>query len=158
MLVEALKLYGVEEKRGSGDNPEILAWAREIGVKGYSADSIPWCGLFMGVVAKRAGKPLPASPLWARAWAMWGTASPAAALGDVLVFERPGGGGHVALYIGDNLTSYYCLGGNQGDAVSIVRVAKARCIAVRRFYSSGVPANVRRIKLAKAGALSVNEA
>ncbi|HXF88153.1 MAG TPA: TIGR02594 family protein, partial [Xanthobacteraceae bacterium] len=59
MLVEALKLYGTMETPGSANNPTIVAWAWEVGgevADVFKADGIPWCGLFMAVVAKRAGK------------------------------------------------------------------------------------------------------
>ena len=157
MLVEARNLYGITEKSGAGNNPAILAWATECGIKGYGADSIPWCGLFMAVVAKRAGKPLPLSPLWAKSWARWGDASPRASLGDVLVFERDGGG-HVGLYVGEDAECYHVLGGNQGNAVSIKRIIKARCITARRLYSVAAPANVRPVMLAASGTVSTNEA
>jgi uncharacterized protein (TIGR02594 family) len=161
MLVEALKLFGTKETAGAGNTPAIMAWAAEIGGavrKVYTADSVPWCGLFMAVVAKRGGKDWPASPLWARAWSSWGDKSPRAELGDVLVFRRPGGGGHVGLYVGEDSTHYHVLGGNQGDAVSIVRIAKDRCIAIRRQYRIGPPANVRRAPMKAGGPVSVNEA
>jgi len=157
MLVEALKLYGTKEKSGDGNNPEILAWAKEAGVGGYNADSIPWCGLFVAICAKRAGKVLPKNPLWARNWGLWGDIAPMAKLGDVLVFSR-NGGGHVGLYVGEDDTAYHVLGGNQGDSVSIVRIAKTRCIAVRHLYSIAAPPNVRRIALTAQGGLSKNEA
>lgn len=160
MLVEALKLYGTKETAGPGNTAAIMAWARELGgnvAKVYTADSVPWCGLFAAIIAKRAGKSLPASPLWARAWASWGEKSPRAALGDVLVFVRPGGG-HVGLYVGEDATHFHVLGGNQGDAVSIVRIAKSRCIAVRRLYSIAAPANVRPVKMVGGGPASTNEA
>jgi uncharacterized protein (TIGR02594 family) len=160
MLVEALRLHGTRETAGPGNTPEIMAWAHEMGgdlARVFTADAIPWCGLFMAIVAKRAGKPGCAQPLWARAWASWGQASPRASLGDVLVFVRRGGG-HVGLYVGDDGTHYHVLGGNQGNAVSIIRIAKARCIAVRRFYRIAPPANVRPIRLAASGPVSTNEA
>lgn len=160
MLVEALKLYGVKETSGPANTPEIIAWAREIDpriAKVYTADSIPWCGLFAAIVAKRADKSLPSSPLWARAWASWGDKSPRASLGDVLVFVRPGGG-HVGLYVGEDKTSYAVLGGNQGDAVSIVWIAKSRCIAVRREYKLAPLKNIRPVFVKRSGELSSNEA
>jgi uncharacterized protein (TIGR02594 family) len=157
MLVEALKLYGTTEKSGPGNNPVILAWAGECGIRGYGADSIPWCGLFVAICAHRAGKPLPPNPLWARDWATWGEPSLKPALGDVLVFRRDSGG-HVGLYVGEDGLAYHVLGGNQGDAVSIKRIAKNRLIAAQRLYSVGVPDNVRTLRLAASGALSRNEA
>jgi len=159
MLVEALKLYGIEETQGPGNTPEIMRWADELGpgVRSvYSGDSIPWCGLFMGVVAKRAGKPLPPSPLWALSWSTWGTRSPKPSLGDVLTFERTGGG-HVGLYVAENAWSYFVLGGNQSDKVCIKTRAKAELVSARRFYVTGVPANVRPIHIDANGEPSVKE-
>ncbi|GJD87124.1 hypothetical protein BHAOGJBA_0624 [Methylobacterium hispanicum] len=113
----------------------------------------------MATVVKRARSEPVKAPLWARNWAAFGTKAPKASLGDILVFERAGGGGHVGIYVGEDTSAYHVLGGNQGDAVSIVRVAKARCLAVRRCpWRLAQPSNVRPIKLAAGGALSVNEA
>jgi uncharacterized protein (TIGR02594 family) len=123
----------------------------------YEADSIPWCGLFMAVVAKRAGKEVPAHPLWALSWSAFGTKPGAPALGDVLLFTRSGGG-HVGLYVGEDGSAFHVLGGNQSDRVCITRVAKARLYAARRPLYRVQPANVRPIHLASSGALSLNEA
>lgn len=159
MLVEALKLYGTVEAAGSKDNPTILAWAAEIGLaKTYSHDSIPWCGLFIGLVAKRAGKEVVDSPLWALSWADFGKpAAGGAMLGDVLTFKREGGG-HVALYVGEDSGAYHCLGGNQSDQVCITRIAKSRFYRARRPFYNVQPANVRKINLVSSGKLSTNEA
>jgi uncharacterized protein (TIGR02594 family) len=160
MLVEALKLFGTMEKRGSANNPTIVAWAKEVGgevADAYKADSIPWCGLFMALVARRAGKEVPKHPLWALSWSAFGAKSPAAALGDVLVFVR-NGGGHVGLYVGEDKAAFHVLGGNQSDRVFITRIAKARLYAVRRPLYRVQPANVRPIYVDSVGALSLNEA
>jgi uncharacterized protein (TIGR02594 family) len=158
MLVEALKLFGTVEAAGSKDNPTILAWAAEIGLaKTYSHDSIPWCGLFIGLVAKRSGKKVVDSPLWALSWADFGKPSPAPALGDVLTFKRDGGG-HVALYVGEDASAYHCLGGNQSDKVCITRILKSRFYRARRPAYNVQPTNVRKIVLAANGKLSSNEA
>ena len=94
MVAEARRLFGTVETPGAADNPVILDWAKEAGLsKAYSSDAVPWCGLFMALIAKRAGKAAPAKPLWARSWSRFGIASPQAALGDVLVFSRARGGG-----------------------------------------------------------------
>lgn len=155
MLLEALKLYGVTEKAGSGNNPEILSWAKETGLKQYTQDETPWCGLFMAVIAKRACKPLPKSPLWARDWSKWGSPCEPE-LGCVLVFER-GSGGHVGLYVGEDLECYHVLGGNQGDKVCVTRIKKGRLLASRNLYAIGKPKNVRRIFLSPTGVISANE-
>ncbi len=55
-------------------------------------------------------------------------------------------------------SSFFVLGGNQGDQVSIVRIAKSRCIAVALPWKLAQPANVRPVRLAAGGALSQNEA
>ena len=132
MIREAVALYGTVETPGSRNNPTIMAWAAETAkhVKGYTADSIPWCGLFASVVATRAGFDSPVNPLWALNWLNFGMPVTQPGLGDVLVWRRPGGG-HVGFYVGEDATHYHCLGGNQGDKVSIIRLPK-------KFAASGV--------------------
>ena len=59
MLQEARKLFGTKEVAGSAKNLVILGWAKEVGLaKSFTDDAVSWCGLFMPVVAKRAGKPV----------------------------------------------------------------------------------------------------
>jgi uncharacterized protein (TIGR02594 family) len=158
MILEALKLFGTLEAPGVRDNSTIIGWAREVDlIKTYSHDSIPWCGLFMAVVAKRAGKLIVDSPLWALSWSDFGRASPAPMLGDVLTFKR-NGGGHVALYVGEDSGAYHCLGGNQSDKVCITRIAKSRLYRARRPAYNVQPDNVRKVTLAASGKLSTNEA
>jgi uncharacterized protein (TIGR02594 family) len=161
MLVEALRLYGTIETPGAGNTPAIMTWANEVGgniADVYKADSIPWCGLFMAVVAKRADKEVPKSALWALSWSTFGIHTDNPMLGDTLVFVR-NGGGHVGIYVGEDDTAYHVLGGNQSDKVSIARVAKTRLYTARRpEYKIGQPINVRKIILTASGELSTNEA
>lgn len=158
MVDQAVALYGVHEGAGSVNNPVILAWAKEVGLASvYTADSIPWCGLFMAVVAQRAGKPVPSGPLWALDWSKFGSDAGQPGLGDVLVFVRPGGG-HVGLYIAEDSGAYHVLGGNTADAVSIARIDKHRLYAARRPIYSVQPATVKPYIVAATGALSQNEA
>ena len=157
MVAEAVRLIGVSEASGARDNPAILGWAREAGVAGYRADSVPWCGLFMAVVARRAGKAVPDRPLWALNWAKFGAPAQAAGLGDVLVFRRSSGG-HVGLYVAEDATAFHVLGGNQGDRVCILRIARTRLHAVRRPLYRVVPASVRAYRAGTTATLSTNEA
>lgn len=156
MLVELLALYGTKEQPGTTSNPEIISWARELGLYPaiYSTDAIPWCGLGMAIAAKRAGWARPANPLWALNWQNFGrprTGGPL--LGDVMVFRRDGGGGHVATYVGEDETHWHILGCNQTDQVCIIRWPKTpKPVAVRQApWRNAQPANVRRIILSPAG-------
>lgn len=160
VVSEALVLHGTLEAPGAADNPVILAWAREVGkdvAAVYGHDSIPWCGLFVAVCCKRAGKPVIAGPLWAASWAKWGQPSLAPSLGDVLVFRRDGGG-HVGFYVAEDATAYHVLGGNQGDRVCITRILKTRLSAARRpVWQLSQPGSVKPYRVAASGALSTNE-
>lgn len=162
VIAEALALYGTREVAGAANNPAILKWAAEVGkdvAAAYGADSVPWCGLFAAVVCKRAGKPVIAGPLWARNWAKFGNKAAVPSLGDVLVFERAGGGGHVGFYVAEDESAFHVLGGNQSDAVTIARIAKSRCVAVRRPpFAVAMPASATPYHVAASGALSGNEA
>lgn len=158
MIVEAVALLGTVEVPGARSNPVILGWAGELGLtKTYSSDDIPWCGLFVGVVAKRAGKVIPDIPLWALAWRGFGHAVDAPMLGDVCVKARYGGG-HVAIYVGEDDTHWHLLGGNQSDAVCIRRFPKSIPWTFRRPNYHQQPASVRRVFLAPSGAVSSKEA
>ncbi len=161
MLAIGLGLLGVVEAPGARDNPLLLRWATEVGgavAREFRADSIPWCGLFVALLARRTGKMLPPRPLWARSWVDFGTATSTPGLGDVLVFGRPGGGGHVGLYVGEDATAYHVLGGNQSDRVSVARIARSRLLAARRPHYRVQPACVGPRLLADSGALSTDEA
>jgi cell wall-associated NlpC family hydrolase len=78
-------------------------------------------------------------------------------LGDVLTFKREGGG-HVGIYIGEDTTHFHVLGGNQGNAVSVSRIAKTRLFKARRTpWKIAQPSNVRKIILEGKGNVSTNE-
>lgn len=163
MVAEALACHGVLESPGVANNPTIMGWRDElqeagISIVGFSGDSVPWCGLFMALIAHRAGKAVVDGPLWALNWRKFGVeASGGAVLGDVLIFVR-NGGGHVALYVGEDATHYHVIGGNQSDSVCFTRIAKQRCVAARRPAYKIRPASAVAVALAASGAVSTNEA
>jgi uncharacterized protein (TIGR02594 family) len=168
LIVEALALYGTKEMQGDGDNPVIIQWAREIGgavAQNYKHDSTAWCGLFMALVATRAKKQIPDSPLWALSWAKFGNEAPSPRFGDVLTFKREGGG-HVGLYVAEDEgipkkrgPAFHVLGGNQGDQVCITRIEKTRLYAARRsIWQIEQPYSVIPHIVAATGMLSTNEA
>jgi uncharacterized protein (TIGR02594 family) len=163
-LGHARSLLGTREAAGAANSGTILGWAKLLGTKVlgmvYNADSVPWCGLFVANCLRAAGIDLSAMKVAVRAkeWATWGSNLAADRLvpGAILVFDREGGG-HVAFYVGEDATHYHVLGGNQGDKVSIMRLAKSRCIA--RRWPKGVPVIGKPMRLAGNGAaVSSNEA
>jgi uncharacterized protein (TIGR02594 family) len=162
ILKEALKHYGVQEAAGDADNRVILQWAAEVGLERvYKADSTAWCGLFVSYVAGEAGwEHAPrGNALWARNWLAWGNPVEVPMLGDVLIFDRGKGQGHVGLYVAEDSECYHVLGGNQSNAVNIKRIVKDRLLGSRRCrWRISQPRNVRRVRLASTGAISTNEA
>ena len=161
MLREALKLLDTREQPGPGNNPVIMQWVRELAdpavASVYTADAVPWYGLFMAIVAKRAARQPVSGPLWALNWGKFGVEAGQPMLGDVLTFVRPEGG-HVALYVGESAGSYHVLGGNQSDRVCFTEIAKTRLRAARRPAYANRPATVKPYILGSSGSLSVNEA
>lgn len=161
ILKVALSYYGLKEGPGVANNPTIMGWAKDIGgwvVNYYQADSVPWCGLFMAHCANEAGFSHDGNVLSAKHWLDWGTWRVKAMLGDILVFNRDGGG-HVGLYVGEDPEYYHVLGGNQGDSVCIIRILKSRCIGIRRCkWRIKQPASIRPIILDANGKISDNEA
>ena len=132
---EARRLLGVKEVSGSGSNKQILDWAKDLDIH-YSGDDVPWCGLFVAhcIGATLPSEDLPANPLGARNWRKFGRKCEPTK-GCILVFWRTDPvnsfNGHVGFYAGEDDDSFYVLGGNQSDKVSIARVAKARFLEAR---------------------------
>jgi uncharacterized protein (TIGR02594 family) len=145
---------GIRETPGVANNPVLMkrfsSITKALGIF-YNADSVPWCGAMMAWWMTQSLIAPPAIAVRAKSWATWGSnlAADKLAPGAVLVFEREGGG-HVAMYVGEDSTHYHCLGGNQGDAISITRIAKSRCVA--RRWPKGEPVIGGSVKLTAAGA------
>lgn len=157
-LTTARALLGTRETVGPANNPVIMGWAKRLGPRlgaPYTGDAVPWCGLFAAHCMDDARQSLPAIPLRALAWSTWGQACKPC-VGAVLTFQRKGGG-HVGFYVGEDDEAYHVLGGNQGDAVSVTRIAKSRLAASR--WPAGQPITGKPLRLSKSGsALSTNEA
>ncbi len=158
IVQEGLKLLGTIETPGKANNPKIMAWAKACGLgNAYSADSIPWCGLFIAYIVMMSGREPVDQPLWARNWAKFGVMADYASLGDILTFVRDGGG-HVGIYICEDDLYYYTLGGNQSDAVTITKIGKGRCIAVTRPEYKNRPESAKAYWRSVKGKVSTNEA
>lgn len=161
-LIEADRLRGLREGPGKADNPVIIDWARALDVEGvFTGDDVAWCGLFTAhcIRSQLPREPMPGNVLGARAWGKFGL-EVAPQWGAVLVFWRgspDGWQGHVGFYWADDATHFHVLGGNQGDAVSIVRIERKRLITAR-WPRATPPNNIRRRASAGGILTSSNEA
>ena len=130
--MEIAKGYvGVKEIPGAQHSSTIQKWLARLGAW-WRDDETPWCGVFVANCLREAGLPLPENWMRAKSWTDYGSnlRSTHVAPGAILVFARQGGG-HVGFYAGEDSSYFYVLGGNQGNAVSISKIAKSRCIAIR---------------------------
>ena len=159
---EARRLLGTKEAPGAGNNPEILDWASDLGLKrSYGSDEVPWCGLFVGhcIGATLDREPVPSGLLRARAWERFGIPTEPTP-GAVLVFWRKtlhSGLGHVGFYAGEDDGAYRVLGGNQSNSVSLAWITKSRFVGAR-WPSTIPPRPGRPVQVARAETLSWNEA
>ena len=175
MVMAGIPLLGVQEIKGAKSNPEILKFAEELNIADiYKNDDTSWCALAHNAIAQRAGKPIYGYTdkydlLRALAFRQQGVtinkkdwvvvATDEAELGDTLIFKRPEGG-HIGIYIGENNTHFYVMGGNQNNMYSFTRIAKQRLVAVRRpAYPIAKPATVKKYFLNDSGVpVTTNEA
>jgi uncharacterized protein (TIGR02594 family) len=158
-LQEAFQLIGTREQRGAGSNEAILGWARDLDITSYDEDDIPWCGLFVAhcVGSQLLEESLPGNPLGARNWATFGNAA-TPQLGAVMVFwrkSRTSGLGHVGFYWAEDAHTYYILGGNQSDAVSVARLKKDRFLGAR--WPATVPNDVHITRVAQANGKLISQ-
>ena len=133
-LAYARTLVGVREIPGAKHSATIMGWIKSLGAKrlGISVtnDETPWCGTFCAHVMDHVGIAPPPIAVRASAWSAWGRGLLNPRPGCILTFTRQGGG-HVGLYVGEDDTHLHVLGGNQGNAVSVTRIAKDRLSAMR---------------------------
>lgn len=158
-LIAARGQLGTRELPGPTHNNKLIAFlntaSRFNGVV-WRDDEMPWCGGFVAACLVAADVEPVKIAARAKSWATWGANLRRShlSLGAVLVFERPGGG-HVGFYVGEDAAAYHVLGGNQGNCVSITRIAKSRCVASR--WPRGVPVLGGPVLLKPNGSLSRDE-
>lgn len=125
---------GEREILGEADNPRILAYHQATSLRATD-DETPWCASFVNWCLQVSGARGTNSAA-ARSFLTWGKSVQLneAQLGDVLVFSRGSKSwqGHVAFYAGRAGSAIKVLGGNQGNAVSIVHYDSSRLLSVRR--------------------------
>lgn len=158
-MTYARSQIGVREIPGPQHSARIMGWIARLGRKlgvAVRDDETPWCGTFVAEVMDRVGLSLPPIPVRASSWASYGRKLLAPRYGCILVFSRTGGG-HVGFYVGEDATHLHVLGGNQGNAVSITRIARNRLTAMRWPHGPALPPP-QIIRLQPNGRPSENEA
>jgi uncharacterized protein (TIGR02594 family) len=154
-IAEARKLIGLREIKGSQHSPEILQMWRDIKRAGIKDDETAWCAAFTGAMLERAG--IRSSRFESAAsYLTWGVRLDGPAHGCIVVFSRPGGGGHVGFIVGlDPAGRLLVLGGNQGNAVCVKAFDRTRVTGYR--WPVDVPINSAPL-LIGAAAMSASEA
>lgn len=149
---------GVREIPGPKHNSTIMGWLRKLN-SWIKDDETPWCGTFVAAVMQEAGLPFPKLYPRAKAWSTYGARlrTHVLAPGAILVFDREGGG-HVGFYVGEDATHYHVLGGNQKNAVNVMRIEKSRLVENGSRWPRGEPVNGGPVQLAANGKVSRNEA
>jgi len=140
LLKLAFEQLGVKEISGAEHNETILMYADESGFGWVNDDETPWCSIFVSWVAmkcnlKRSNKAN------ARSWMHLGTPTVIPEPGDVVVFWRESPEswkGHVGDFMGFSKdgSRVYCLGGNQGNQVSISAYRSETVLGFRKLQSS----------------------
>lgn len=128
-------LVDTREVPGVGMNPFIAGLYRELGLTPAQDDQYPWCAVYMSALMHRCGIKPPARVRAARSFLAWGEPTEPH-VGAVVVLRRGDPTdhvhGHVGLFVKEDATRVWLLGGNQHNCVSIHDFDKTRVIGVRR--------------------------
>ena len=143
ILKIAVPELGQKEITGPEHNRRIVDYAKEAGFEWINDDETPWCSIFINWVAKNAGLQY-SKKLNARSWLLIGVIvdnSPEP--GDIVIFWRESPDswkGHVGIFLGFSVDGkrVYCLGGNQGNQVSVSAYPKDTVLGFRRLSPSKV--------------------
>lgn len=156
-IAEGRKVMGLHEAR---DNAKLVAWLRSDGKRLGDPAKLPWCGDYVETAIKLSlpDEPFPGpvgeNPYWARNWLHFGVRCDAVE-GAVGVFERGPQSGHVGFLVGQGAGVFYVLGGNQGDTVSVVPIARGRLLGAR--WPKTFPNPERPLPKMDGGKISINE-
>lgn len=137
LLKIAFNELGTEEIVGDADNPEVVKYATETGIPNIDNDEIAWCSTFANWVAMKAGLEH-SKKANARSWLSIGKKVTEPEPGDVVVFWRESidsWKGHVGFFLGFSADKerVYCLGGNQGNRVSVSAYRAEQVLSFQRL-------------------------
>jgi len=139
----AIAELGEKEIAGSVHNQTIVEYAKESGFDWVNDDETPWCSIFVNWVAQKCDLKS-TKKANARSWLLVGQkVDDAPEPGDVVIFWRDSPQswkGHVGFFFGFSKdgSRVYCLGGNQGNQVSISAYATDTVLGFRRLSASNM--------------------
>lgn len=145
LLQVAVQELGQKEISGPEQNPSIERYAREGGSFEWLNDDLtPWCSIFVNWCAKQAGLK-GSGRANARSWLLAGQPVSDPQPGDIVVFWRESPEswkGHVGFFFGFTREGkrVFCLGGNQGNQVSVSSYDVEQVLGFRRLVPGGLPA------------------
>ena len=142
LLKLAFSQLGEKEISGPEDNPTIVGYAQESGFSWVNDDETPWCSIFVSWVALKC-KLKRSEKANARSWLRIGTNTSIPEPGDVVVFWRESPEswkGHVGFFTGfsKDASRVYCLGGNQGNQVSVSAYPADTVLGFRKLQASTI--------------------
>lgn len=133
IIQQAAAQLGVKEIVGEVDNEDIVGWAHEIGLTWIKDDEVAWCAVYVGRTLKRCGLPY-LSTAAAQDYLKYGVSVMIPEHGDIVVFDRGHGKGHIGFFCGfsHDQKMVYVIGGNQGNQVSLAPFAVDKVLGYRR--------------------------
>ena len=127
------------EISGAKDNPRIVEWLRNAGITwGNVTDEIAWCAAYMyELVGRVPNAPRPTTRrASALGWKDIGEEIPfdEAQPGDIVIFDRGKGRGHIGLFLRRKGRNILVHGGNQGNRVWPKYYGARKLLHVRRLH------------------------
>ena len=131
----ARSYIGTTEGPGPADNPIIMEMYASVGHDWVEHDSVAWCAAFVGHCLERAGI-RSTRKLTARSYLDWGVPveTADAQQGDIGVIPRGSSNWQGHVFFIDRIEGAWVwgLGGNQDDAVNVMRYPVSKLLGVRR--------------------------
>ncbi|MTI22657.1 TIGR02594 family protein [Fulvivirga sp. RKSG066] len=144
IISTAVAELGQKEISGpDAHNQTIVNYAHESGFNWVNDDETPWCSIFVNWVAKKSNLK-GTNKANARSWLLIGQNTDTnPEPGDVVIFWRESihsWKGHVGFFFGYSKSGdrVYCLGGNQGNQVSISAYPTDTVLGFRRLQPSTI--------------------
>lgn len=152
----ARSMLGLREIAGPKHNPKILEMWVAAKASFIKDDENPWCAALIALVMVMCNIVPPPDAFRAISWATWGKACNPQ-VGAIGVKKRKGGN-HVFVIVGITADGkyYLCLGGNQGNMVSIIPILVEEVNAVR--WPASMPVLDIRLPVMARGTTGASEA